>query len=530
MQAFALLLDQLSFTYSNNKKIELLKDFFINTPDPERGYAIAVIGGSLEFPTFKRALIKELIQEQIDPYLFLLSYDYVGDISETVALLWNNTRSSSGSSLPSLSHIIQQFNVVPKNEIKDYLKKLLNESNVVERWALLKLGSGSLRIGVSSRFIKQALAQFGSRDVEEIEHIWYGIHPPYLELFKWLEHRGPKPEINDNLFFHPVMLAQPLDNKELAKIEPELFAVERKIDGIRIQLLHIPQGKAIFSRTGDEISSAFPELLQLNFVPTVVLDGELVIKKASGFGSFNDLQQRLNRKAPSQKLIQTAPAHILLYDVLFLDQHDVRSLPFTERRHLLEQWYDKNKSGSISLSEILSFNSSSELLALKESVLATQDIAVEGLMFKRKASPYITGRPSGQWYKWKKEPYLIDAVLMYAQRGHGKRSSFYSDYTFGLWESDHLLPIGKAYFGFTDAELKQLDKWIRNHTLKRYGPVCEVERGLVFEIAFDRVNRSSRHKSGFALRFPRIKRIRWDKPANEANQLKDLSQYLSCTD
>lgn len=527
MRSFVELLDRLSFTYSNNKKVELLKNFFITTPDPERGYALAVIAGTLAFPGFKRGLVKELMHEQIDPYLFALCYDYVGDMSETVALLWNNSLPSNPASKPLLSEIIYQLINLPKTEIKSYIRELLNQFNATERWALLKLGSSSLRIGVSSRFIKQALAQFGNRDIEEIEHIWHGLQPPYLELFRWLEHKDIKPDISDNLFFHPVMLAQQLEDKDLEKIQPELFAIERKIDGIRIQFTHTAKGTALFSRTGDEISSSFPEMLQLNLAHSIVLDGELVVKKASEIGSFNNLQQRLNRKVPSKKFMQDFPVHIILYDILFLEQQDLRALPFLERRHILEQWFTNNPLESFSLSELLLFNTPEELITLKESVLATQEVAVEGLMIKRKASPYIAGRPSGQWYKWKRDPYLVDAVLMYAQRGHGKRSSFYSDYTFGLWQGEELLPIGKAYFGFTDEELKALDKWIRNHTLNRFGPVREVERGLVFEVAFDAVNYSQRHKSGFALRFPRINRIRWDKPAAEADHLTALEQFLA---
>lgn len=506
--------------------MELLKNFFINSPDPERGYALAIIAGTIKFPSFKRAVVKELITEQVDPWLFELSYDYVGDLSETVALLWKPDLDNQAIIKPTLSEIITHLTHLPKTEIKGYLRVLFNQFNATERWALLKLSSSSLRIGVSSRFIKQALAQFGNMEIQEIEHIWHGLQPPYLELFSWLENKENKPDISDNLFFHPVMLSHPLEDKDLAKIQPELFAIERKIDGIRVQFSHTAKGNALFSRTGDNISASFPEFLQLSLNHPIVLDGELVIKKDSTVGSFNNLQQRLNRKVPSKKLIDDFPAHIILYDILFLDHRDLRALSFLERRQVLEQWYHSDASVYFSLSELLSFKTTEDLLYLKEWVLSSQDVAVEGLMIKRKESLYLTGRPSGQWYKWKRDPFLVDAVLMYAQRGHGKRSSYYSDYTFGLWHGDELLPIGKAYFGFTDEELKELDKWIRNHTSNRFGPVREVERGIVFEVAFDAVNASSRHKSGYALRFPRINRIRWDKPASEADLLVALEKFL----
>lgn len=526
MQAFVELLDRLAFTYSNNRKVALLKHFFINTPDPERGYTLGIIAGTIKLPGFKRGVVKELITEQIDPFIFELCYDYVGDMSETVALLWQPSIITPTCSKPSLSEIIQHLTQLPKNEVKPYLRELFNQFNATERWALLKIGSGNLRIGVSSRFIKQALAQLGNRDIEEIEHIWHGLKPPYLELFSWLENKAPKPDIRDILFFHPVMLAHPLDERDLVKIQPELYAIERKFDGIRIQFSHSLKGRMLFSRTGDEISASFPDLLQIKLNHSVVLDGELVIKKDSAVGSFNHLQQRLNRKVPSKKLINDLPAHIILYDILFLDQHDLRSLAFVERRQILERWYRSNEQEVFSLSELLVFDTSDDLIPLKQWVLSGQDVAVEGLMIKRKDSPYLAGRPSGQWFKWKRDPFVVDAVLMYAQRGHGKRSSFYSDYTFGLWQDNKLLPIGKAYFGFTDEELKQLDKWVRNHTVNRFGPVCEVQKELVFEIAFDAVNTSLRHKSGFALRFPRINRIRWDKPAHEADPLVTLEKFL----
>jgi len=528
MKAFAALLDRLYYTYSHNKKIQILKEFFSHTPDPERGYAIGIITGELSFPSFRRTLVKELISEMIDPHLFALSYDYVGDMSETVALLWQKPEDSVASDLPALSQIIQQLTLLPKLAMKDYIANLLNQSNIIERWALLKLGSSSLRIGVSARFIKQSLAQYGNKDIQEIEHLWHGMQPPYSDLFGWLENRSEKPDIQDNLFFHPVMLAHPLENTDLHKIQPSLFSIERKIDGIRVQYIKTPKGKAIFSRTGDEISHAFPDILA--FEPqanAIVLDGELVIKKENAIGSFNDLQQRLNRKTPSKKLIQDSPAHIILYDILILDNRDLRPLPFLERRKVLEDWYLEQGCTSISVSEILPFSATTDLNALKQSVLATQEIAVEGLMLKLNTSAYVAGRPTGLWYKWKRDPYLVDAVLMYAQRGHGKRSSFYSDYTFGLWQEQTLLPIGKAYFGFTDEELKLLDKWIRGHTMHRFGPVNEVEKKLVFEVAFEAVNISARHKSGYALRFPRINRIRWDKPANEADHIDALKSFLT---
>lgn len=498
-------------------------DYLATTPSPERGYALAIMANSLEFPTFKRALIKELLEGKVDPVLFALSYDYIGDISDTIALLWPEP--SLKGTLPLLSHIILTFNTLDVNQMKDYLNDLLNCSNPVERWALLKLGTGSLRIGISARFLKNTLAKYGGVDVQEIEKIWHGIKPPYLELFDWLEKKTAAPRIEETIYFHPVMLSHALDEKSLARIDLKRFVFERKYDGIRVQVVVTGQGKALFTRTGDNISHSFPDLLA-SFQDAVVLDGELVIKTAKGVGSFNELQQRLNRKSLSKKITTEFPAAIILYDILFWGTDDLRSLPFIERRKKLEQWLASHPADTILLSDLLVRPPQQTLLELKQQILSENHPAVEGLMLKHQQSPYIAGRPKGYWYKWKRDPLVVDAVLMYAQRGQGKRSSYYSDYTFGLWKEGQLLPIGKAYFGFTDAELLQLDKWVRDNTIDRFGPVREVKKELVFEVAFDAVNLSSRHKSGVALRFPRIHRIRWDKPAQEADQLASLFDLI----
>lgn len=523
MKKLAQLLHNLYFTYGHLDKMTLLLNFFSSTPDPERGYALAIMANTLVFPTFNRVLIRELIQDKMDPVLFELSYDYVGDIPETIALLW--PQPGANNELPLLSSLIAKFKSLPKNEIKNYLSDLLNHSNVIERWAILKLGTGSLRIGISARFLKNTLAKYGKVDVQEIEQIWHGLNPPYIELFAWLEKKSAVPLNKESIFFHPVMLSHPFDEKELQQINLQEFSFERKYDGIRVQIVSTDQGKALFTRTGDNISHSFPDLLA-SIQGKVVLDGELIIKTMNGIGSFNDLQQRLNRKTISKKRLSDSPAAIILYDILSWNSEDLRALAFTERRQKLEQWVAIHQADNILLSELLSCKEGCTLPQLKHQILQENHPAVEGLMIKNKQSPYLAGRPMGHWYKWKRDPLIIDAVLMYAQRGHGKRSSYYSDYTFGLWQEGELLPIGKAYFGFTDEELRQLDQWIRNNTIHRFGPVREVKKELVFEVAFDAVNLSSRHKSGLALRFPRINRIRWDKPAEEADQLKTLSKLM----
>ena len=295
-----------------------------------------------------------------------------------------------------------------------------------------------------------------------------------------------------------------------------------------MQLVAGPKGHRLFSRSGDEVGGAFPEILAAARPLDAVLDGELLVARDGVVAPFNDLQQRLNRKQPTAKLLAEQPAHVRLYDLLILAGEDLRPLPLAERRRRLEQWYRDTRPDRMDLSPVIPFADWEELRRLRAEARAA---AIEGLMLKRLDSAYLAGRPKGPWFKWKRDALTVDAVMMYAQRGHGKRSSFYSDYTFGCWTAAatgerQLVPVGKAYSGFTDAELKRLDKWVRDHTTERFGPVRAVEPGLVFEVAFDAVQRSTRHKSGLALRFPRINRIRWDKPFTEADEVETLAKLL----
>ncbi len=522
MKRFSALLERLYYEHSNLGKERLLLDYFRTTPDPDRGYALAIIADTLDLPNFKRGMVLDLIRARTDPTLFEMSYDYVGELSETVAHLWPG-KAGEGAQLPLLHQVVEKLRNTPKTQLPEYVAELLDCMTSPERWALLKVGSGNLRIGVSARFIKQVLAKMGGRTIEEIESVWHGVELPYTSLFAWIEGTVEAPEMSERITFTPVMLAHPLEEKDFANITPDTYAAEWKYDGIRVQLVSNERGKALFTRTGDDIGQSFPEVLErMNFHGT--LDGELVVQHGETIGAFNELQQRLGRKAPTAKLMQTYPTAIIAYDMLRLEHEDIRVLPYAERRRLLALMLEEKKPERMTLSPEVPFVHVEELNTHRESQLENK--AIEGVMLKRRDSAYVAGRPTGPWYKWKNEPKLVDAVLMYAQRGSGKRSSYFSDYTFGLWRDDQLLPIGKAYFGFTDAELKEIDKWVRHHVIATFGPVAEVDKELVFEVAFDSVHRSKRHKSGFALRFPRINRIRWDKPANEADQLTILETMI----
>ncbi len=452
MRAFAELLDRLSLTGSRNAKLTLVRDYLADTPDPDRGWALAALTGDLSFDAAKPAFIRKAVEARMDPLLFRWSYDYVGDLAETVAL------------------------------------------------------------------------------------VWHALHPPYEDLFAWLEGRSDRPSAVAPGRFRPVMLAQAIDEAvDFGKLDPADYAAEWKWDGIRVQAVNEAGVRRLYTRNGDDISKTFPDVLDaLEFEGA--LDGELIVIRDGGLASFGDLQQRLNRKTVDARMLQNFPAGIRAYDLLAEGEEDTRVLSFAERRQRLEAFVGRLKTSRIDLSPMQPFESWPELADLRASPPAGDPQIAEGLMLKRWDSIYEAGRPKGPWFKWKRDPFLIDAVLMYAQRGHGKRSSFYSDYTFGVWTEGAdgkraLTPVGKAYFGFTDEELKEIDKFVRDNTVDRFGPVravkADIHHGLVFEVAFEGLQRSTRHKSGVAMRFPRISRIRWDKPAGEADELTTLERMLA---
>ncbi|KYK47174.1 ATP-dependent DNA ligase [Bradyrhizobium liaoningense] len=616
MNRFAELLDRLAYEPGRNNKLRLITGYFREVGDPDRGYALAALTGALSFKHAKPALIRDLIAARTDPVLFGLSYDYVGDLSETVALMWprhdaNNSKSFPGypspqpsptrgegaqrsprlptnttidgdsqsdgrttltvpsplvgegqgggyrgrdadespparnhnnPPAPTLTEVVTTLRTLGKTELPKQLERWLDELDETGRWALLKLVTGALRIGISARLAKTAAAALGDKDPHEVELIWPGLIPPYLDLFAWLEGRAEKPVNRDPAPFRPVMLAHAIEDTDFAALDPADYIAEWKWDGIRVQAVagrddrgHITA--RLYSRTGEDITGSFPDLVPSLHLPGAI-DGELLILREGRVQSFNVLQQRLNRKVVSPKLIKEFPIHLRAYDLLGDDENDLRELPFAERRERLERFVGKLDDPRIDLSPTVPFTSWGALTAARAdpaSAGAGEDAdAVEGVMLKRRDAPYLPGRPKGRWWKWKRDPHIIDAVLMYAQRGHGKRSSYYSDYTFGVWTEgdggDELVPVGKAYFGFTDEELLQIDRFVRRNTTEKFGPVRHVvhegDKGLVLEVAFEGLQRSPRHKSGVAMRFPRISRLRWDKPPREADRLETLEKML----
>jgi DNA ligase 1 len=619
MNRFAELLDRLAYEPGRNNKLRLLTAYFRKIEDPDRGYALAALTGALSFKHAKPGLIRDLIADRTDPVLFALSYDYVGDLSETVALMWPRAIDRREGSLrsypspqpsptrgegaarhleqsprdksevvvklaaaepttamtlsipsplvgegqgegyrehsardnhhlhnnpppPTLAEVVTTLRTLGKTDLPKQLARWLDELDETGRWALLKLVTGAMRIGISARLAKTAAAALGDKDAHEIELMWPGLTPPYLDLFAWLEGRAENPINLDPAPFRPVMLAHAIEDADFADLDAGDFIAEWKWDGIRVQAVsgRDERGNTIarlYSRSGEDITKSFPDLLPSLHLPGAI-DGELLVLRDGRVQTFNVLQQRLNRKLVSPKLLNEFPIHLRAYDLLSEGDTDLRALPFAERRTRLEAFIAKLGDDRIDLSPTIPFDDWDALAAARKnpaSAGAGEDAeAVEGVMLKRRDAPYLPGRPRGQWWKWKRDPHLIDAVLMYAQRGHGKRSSYYSDYTFGVWtqgeDGDQLVPVGKAYFGFTDEELLRIDRFVRRNTTEKFGPVRHVvhapDQGLVLEVAFEGLARSPRHKSGVAMRFPRINRLRWDKPPREADRLETLERML----
>lgn len=522
MKDFAALLERLVLTPSRNRKLELLADYFATTADPDRGLALAAITRDLSLKNLKATALKELTKQRVDPHLFDLSYDYVGDLAEAISLIWPTQKQGV---LPDVEGYITLIETTPKAHLSEKIADLLDYASPNERWAMIKLVTGGLRVGVSARLAKTALARYSGQDIQEIEKIWHGLSIPYVELFRWLDGKGEKPAIDHSQTFHPMMLSHPIDEeKDFTVLQEEDFQVEWKWDGIRVQAVFDERQKYLFSRTGDDISAAFPDITD-NLSGVAVLDGELLVGHDFAPQPFNALQQRLNRKQAAKTHLEKHPAFIKVYDMLFDGNEDIRALPLIKRRQRLEGWFARHEQKRLILSEQINFESWEDLRGIRNK--GADDHGHEGVMIKRKDSPYISGRPKGQWYKWKRDPRLVDTIMMYAQRGHGKRSSYYSDFTFGVWKGNEIVPICKAYSGYTDEELHKLDKFVRSHTIDRFGPVREVSKELVVEIAFDSAHESPRHKSGVALRFPRVSRLRWDKPADEAETLDGFKiQFL----
>ena len=529
MRLFADLFIKLDQTTKTNDKINALTHYFENAPDQDKLWTISLFSHRRPKRTVTTSFLREWAAEQakIATWLFEESYHIVGDLAETISLI---TPSKSKHSDRSLSEWIAAIKAQSKNE--ESQKKAF----VIDAWSCLdqeetflfnKLITGGFRVGVSQKTIVKSLAKLTNQEENRIAHRLMGTWSPDTHTFQNLIlDENPTDDLSKP---YPFYLAYALDKdiEELGEINE--WQVEQKWDGIRGQIIKREGEIFVWSRGEELVTDKYPEfdklkvLVQDNFV----IDGEILPFKNEQPMSFNDLQTRIGRKNVSKKLLQNTPVILMCYDLLEYEGQDIREWPLTERRLKLEELLASKKEVldeiPLYLSSEIKFQNWSEVSAARDK--AKTD-GIEGLMLKKKTSVYKVGRKKGDWWKWKVEPFTIDAILIYAMRGHGRRANLFTDFTFAVHDGDRLVPFTKAYSGLTDEEFLEITSFVKKNTLERHGPVRSVKPELVFEITFEDINRSKRHKCGLALRFPRMKRLRKDKKSHEAGTLFELKQLL----
>jgi DNA ligase-1 len=531
MRAFAALYQRLDRTSATGEKLKALSDYFQSAAPEDAAWALWLLsGGKVGGTKVRIATSAELRAwaaqaSGLPDWLVDASHEQVGDLAETLALLLDDPSQAAASNGLGLSYWIEK-RILPVANADPFVRQQLvvatwRELPFAERLIFNKLLTGALRIGVSHGLVQKALAAMSGIDVAIIAQRVMGKWIPSAQFMHEL--LSPAAVADNPAAPYPFFLASPLTQSpaELGSIEH--WQLEWKWDGIRVQLIRRGNTRVIWSRGEERLDGRFPEieLALATLKRDVVIDGELLAWRPGEELPlpFAALQTRIQRRKPGPKMLEQAPVRVVTYDVLEIDGVDVREQPLVERRRMLEEIVEEWDGPLVTTSAINRPQSWDEAAALRDQARAR---GVEGLMLKRLNSPYRHGRKRGDWWKWKVDPLVIDAVLIYAQSGHGRRSTLFTDYTFGLWEGERLVPVAKAYSGLTDEEILKLDRWIRANTTERFGPVRAVEPIHVFELGFEAVNASTRHKSGVAVRFPRILRWRVDKPAAEADRLATL--------
>lgn len=527
MKAFAALFDAIDQTTKTTRKVEAIVRYLETATDEDRLLAIAILIGNKPKRPVKTTLLREWVSEYTGIPLWLLeeSYYVVGDLGETISLLVSHHHQTEDDSY-SLREVFERIIALQKMPVaqqKENLFRLWQTTSGTALFLVNKMLTGSLRVGVSKKLVVKAIAKFLDKDERDIEHQMMGKWDPMQMQFQELFLTQ-----NQMLATHipyPFCLAYPLESAadELGTVED--WVIEKKLDGIRGQVIVRASELFIWSRGEDLLTDKFPEfeILQHSLPDGTVIDGEIIPWKDGEPLLFSVMQTRIGRKNLTAKILKEAPLVMVCYDLLEWQGKDIRHYPLYERRSLLVQLLEQHPSEVLILSETLSFNDWQGADVFREQARSHQ---CEGLMLKHRESVYEVGRKKGGWWKWKTQPLTIDGVMLYAQSGHGRRANLFTDYTFAVWDGDVLIPFAKAYSGLTDKEINVLDKWIKQHTLEKFGPVRSVKPEQVFEIAFEGINKSTRHKSGVALRFPRILRWRTDKAAKDANSKEDLLQLL----
>jgi len=529
MSIFASLIKTLDSTNKTNTKVDALAQYFRIASDEDKVWTIAILSHRRPPRPVNTTLLREWASElaNIPLWLFEESYHIVGDLAETIALIIPRADSNSEK---SLTQYLKELIWLKKQDDavkKEYLYENWSTLNYYERFVFSKLITGSFRIGVSQKLMTRALSKATQIDEDELAYKLMGDWDPKTVSFHDLviEEDASQQYSRPYPFFLAYAIEE--DASELGEVTD--FLAEHKWDGIRSQTIFRNGEIFIWSRGEELVTDKYPELhiLKDHIPDGTVIDGELLPFYDGQIGTFNDLQTRIGRKTVSKKMLKDVPVIIKAYDILEWEGKDLRETAFAKRREVLESLYSNitDKGLPIGISETMEFKSWE---TMAEERGRSREMRSEGLMIKRKDSPYRVGRKKGDWWKWKVDPLTIDAVLTYAMRGHGRRSNLFTDYTFGLWNDDNteLVTFAKAYSGLTDAEFRKVDAWIKKNTLDRFGPVRSVTPHHVFEIAFEGIALSKRHKSGIATRFPRILRWRQDKKIAEANSLSDLKAMI----
>ncbi|MAM19770.1 MAG: ATP-dependent DNA ligase [Christiangramia sp.] len=529
MKLFADLIKKLDTTNKTTLKVEALTDYFLNAPSKDKVWTIAILSHRRPPRPVNTTLMRNWASElaNIPLWLFEESYHIVGDLAETIALVIPPSEASTEKSLNQFLQEIIELKPRSEEEKKEYLFENWLNLNYYERFVFTKLITGSFRIGVSQKLMTRALSKATEIDEDILAYKLMGNWDPAKISFNKLIL-----EENEEDFLskpYPFYLAYAIEEEPQELGDVSEWSAEHKWDGIRSQVIIRNNELFVWSRGEELVTDKYPEFEAfVNTIPNgTVIDGEILPFPEGQIGTFKDLQTRIGRKSITKKLLEKTPVILKAYDILEWDGEDIRNKSFRYRREILEKLFAEVSSEGIPLylSENIRFESWEE--AAKEREKA-REVMSEGLMLKRFDSPYLVGRKKGDWWKWKVDPLTIDAVLTYAMRGHGRRSNLFTDYTFGLWdeEKEELVTFAKAYSGLTDKEFRKLDAWIKKNTLERFGPVRSVTPQHVFEIAFEGIAESSRHKSGVATRFPRILRWRTDKKIEEANTLDDLKAMI----
>ena len=527
MKDFAQLFIALEQTNSINTRVELLISFFNRASDADKIWTIALFSGRKPKRTIKTALLREWAAEisQIPAWLFEESYHIVGDLAETIALLLPPSSGQSTNELADWIQIIKSLDGLTESVKKEVVTKAWTHLNREERFIFNKLITGGWRIGVSQKLVVRALAAFTGQEEKILFHRLMGNWTPENTTFQSLI--LTKDPYEDLSRPYPFLLAHPIEENPQSLGAPENWLLERKWDGIRGQIILRKGQLFVWSRGEELVTDKYPEFeILTDFFPNdIVFDGEILPYKNGTPLPFQQLQTRIGRKNITKSIKEKTPVSFFAYDLLELEGQDMRSQPLHLRRLLLEKQFQllPSEQQTFLISPSIPFDDWSIAEKVRKE---SRQHNCEGLMIKHKDSTYESGRKRGLWWKWKIDPMVIDAVLIYAQRGHGRRANLFTDYTFAVWQENELVPFTKAYSGLTDKEFAQITQFVNKNTLERFGPVRRVKPELVFEIAFEGINSSSRHKSGVALRFPRMKRWRQDKPATEANTMDDLKAML----